>query len=175
MLSSMPHSECPHSSSRYRKEATAALLLSRGANTTLTDADGMNALHLAVNNRLTEIVTQLLQTFLVDLNLQDNMMNTALHYAAINDDVNICKALLDHGASIDVTNTSEETALHLAAGENNKDIVEVLLNLGGYALLYIRTLIVYNPQWSRSNNYALSGDVQHANTMGVPRISLTGG
>ena len=90
----------------------------------------MNALHLAVNNRLTEIVTQLLQTFLVDLNLQDNMMNTALHYAAINDDVNICKALLDHGASIDVTNTSDETALHLAAGENNKDIVDVLLGIG---------------------------------------------
>ena len=116
--------------SRYRKGSVASALLDRGASATLTDADGMNALHLAVNNRLTGLVTQLLQTSMVDINVQDVKGNTALHYAAINGDVNVCKALIDQGASIDITNSSEETALHLAAGERNKNIVETLVNTG---------------------------------------------
>lgn len=104
------------------------MLLGRGASATLTDVDGMNALHLAVNNRLTTIVQKLLKNYILEINTQDNKMNTALHYAAINDDVNICRALLDHGASIDIKNSSGETALHLATGESNKDVIYLFLN-----------------------------------------------
>ena len=87
----------------------------------------MNALHLAVNSQLTTIVEKLLKSYMLDINAQDDKMNTALHYAAINDDVNACKALLDNGALIDIRNNSGETALHLATGESNKDVIHMLL------------------------------------------------
>ena len=115
---------------RHRREGTASLLLKRGASASLTDTDGMNALHLAVKNRLSIVVKQLLETFMMNINEKDLKLNTALHYAAINDDVDICKAILDHGAEIEAKNCYEETALHLAAGENSKNIVSLLLNFG---------------------------------------------
>ena len=114
---------------KNRKEATAAMLLLRGASLTLLDAGGKNALHLAVLHRLNSIVMLLLDNYILDLNSQDSDMNTALHYATVNGDVIICRALLDYGAWIDVRNASNETVLHLAAGENNKGVLEMLLNL----------------------------------------------
>lgn len=104
------------------------MLLRSGACATLADSDGMNALHLAVSNGLTRIVGEILKMSTVDTNMQDRYMYTALHYAAINDDVAICKALIESGASMDMGNCFNETGLHLAAGENNKNVIELLLN-----------------------------------------------
>ena len=106
------------------------MLLSRGASAALIDVDGMNALHLAVNNRLTVIAKILLEKYMLDVNAQDSKMNSALHYSAINDDVATCRALLDHGASIDIKNSSGETALHLATGEGSNGVIDALLNIG---------------------------------------------
>lgn len=113
---------------KNRKVATVTALLGRGASINLTDIDGMNALHLAVNHRLNVIVMKLLEECIFDVNAQDDKMNTALHYAAINDDATLCQALLDYGASVDARNSSKETPLHLAAGENNMYALRILID-----------------------------------------------
>ena len=114
---------------RNRKEATASVLLSRGASATSTDADGKTALHLAVIHRLVGVCTRLLEQHMLFVSVHDDKLNTPLHYAAINNDSKICKALLDYGASLAARNSTEETALHLAAGEGNKEAVQVLLDV----------------------------------------------
>eukprot|EP00795_Rhopilema_esculentum_P014080 gene14080-5067_t len=114
---------------RYRKADVCFLLLRNGADVELQDHDGMNALHLAADNSLSDVALKLVASFMVDVNSKDSQMNTALHYAAINGSVAICKTLLEYGATAYLCNHSKETALHLAAAENNLEIITALLNI----------------------------------------------
>ncbi len=65
-----------------------------------------------------------------DINKQDNYGYTALIYAAINNNIEIVKLLLNAGADIDKQNNNGDTALILAAYNNNREIVEILLDYG---------------------------------------------
>jgi len=64
-----------------------------------------------------------------DLNVQDKYGNTLLMLAAISD-IEILELLLNSGADIDKQNNKGHTALILAAYENNREIIELLLDYG---------------------------------------------
>ncbi|VEN64744.1 unnamed protein product [Callosobruchus maculatus] len=53
---------------------------------------------------------------------------TALHYAARNGQLDVCKLLIENGANINAVTNGGVTALSRAASTGNKDIVEYLLS-----------------------------------------------
>ena len=55
---------------------------------------------------------------------------TALHWAALSDNMNIVEILLDRGIDINSKDNNDNTALHLAAIKGNINIVEILLDRG---------------------------------------------
>ncbi len=56
--------------------------------------------------------------------------NTLLHIAACQEDVELCQILLDEGISIDVTDASGQTPLHLAIRGARLNVVKFLLKQG---------------------------------------------
>lgn len=76
------------------------------------------------------IVSLLLKKGGIDLDIKDSWGNTALMYACRNGNINIIKALLNHGASIDRTRADGRTVLFTAALENNTAVVRLLLDKG---------------------------------------------
>ena len=103
------------------------MLINKGADTSMVNSDGMNALHIAVQENLLNIVQKLVEDSRVDIDFQDRKLNTALHYASAENDVESCKILLRKNASPDIVNNEGETPLHIAARENCIEIVNTLL------------------------------------------------
>jgi len=64
----------------------------------------------------------------VDVNAQDDVNNTPLHYAALTSNVEMVKLLLDAGAIIEARNAAGKTALHLAIQNSNEEVVKFLLS-----------------------------------------------
>lgn len=63
--------------------------------------------------------------------IQDNSGYTALHYAARNNNFEICKELLENNASVNaVTKSGRATPLHRASTQGHVKIVELLLKSG---------------------------------------------
>lgn len=83
------------------------------------------ALHLAVENGLTEDVQGLLAAK-ADLEAQNGDGSRALHIAASRGHAEIAKALLDAKADIEAKSAEEMTALHLAAGLNKTAVLRAL-------------------------------------------------
>lgn len=66
-----------------------------------------------------------------DKDAQDNYGNTPLHLAAGNGHVDMTKALLDRGASLEIHNhVANFSALHVAASKGYKEVVALLLAKG---------------------------------------------
>lgn len=63
------------------------------------------------------------------VNCQDKNGYSALHYAARNNFIDICRYLLENGANVDLkTKSCQSTALHRACFVGNYEIVQLLLN-----------------------------------------------
>ncbi|VVC33012.1 VPS9 domain,Ankyrin repeat-containing domain,Ankyrin repeat [Cinara cedri] len=81
------------------------MLIEYGADVNLvTTSEQRTALHLAVQNKLSEIVDILLDSKKCDINKQDNCGNSELHYACSVGDANIISKLLKHGADFGLIN-----------------------------------------------------------------------
>ena len=67
-----------------------------------------------------------------NVNLADNNGDTALHYAARNDDKNgakiLCDMLLEFGANAQAVNNEGKTALDIATEQDNEPLVKLLLS-----------------------------------------------
>ena len=61
-----------------------------------------------------------------DPDAQDLSGFTALHYAAKYNNADMCRALLERGASVDKTDNMLNTPLHVAAHEGSLPIAEIL-------------------------------------------------
>ena len=94
----------------------------------LRDVPGM---YTAAYFDLSELVGTLLDRgTLVDANIDEHYVTTALHCAAISGHVATLRLLLDRGALIDMPDRIGYTALRMAAEEGHKDSVQVLLEKG---------------------------------------------
>jgi RNA polymerase sigma factor (sigma-70 family) len=135
-------------------EATAGLLIDRGADVNAVDQDGRTAISVPGGLRdhrpgtgetpidaesvlfeaaalgLTERVMELLRETDAGVGSRDAWGRTALHVAAWCGHAELCRALLDMGAAVDETGASGETPLHLAAARGRLSTAALLLNRG---------------------------------------------
>lgn len=90
------------------------MLIKYGADVnSLTTSEQYTALHLAVQNKMSNIIDILLKSEKCDLNKQDNFGNSVLHYACSIGDANIINKLLKHGADIGIINKKFISALSI--------------------------------------------------------------
>lgn len=90
------------------------LLIGYGADiNSMTNSEQYTALHLAVQNKKSEVIDVLLNSQKCDLNKQDNFGNSALHYACLTQNAAIIRKLIDHGADIGVINKKFTSALDI--------------------------------------------------------------
>ena len=66
----------------------------------------------------------------IDPNIQDDIGDTPLHYAAEHGHLDVVKLLLEHGADPNIQNNSGKTPLHYAALDGHLEIVKFLLEHG---------------------------------------------
>lgn len=68
------------------------------------------------------------------VDIEDPSGYTALHYAARNGRLKICKLLLERGANVNArTRCARATSLHRAASQGHEDVVDFLLKSGADA------------------------------------------
>ncbi|KAG8131188.1 hypothetical protein E2320_017946 [Naja naja] len=116
------------------------LMITHGAEVTVLDGTGHNALHLAAKNNHVDCVKRLLQ---VSPNVQQRTQialekplyimqdgNTPFFLAVQNGHPEVCKYLLDHGADVNFRDKNRRTALILACEAGNLSIAEILIRKG---------------------------------------------
>jgi palmitoyltransferase len=92
-----------------------AYLLAKGQDVDTRDSNGMTALMWAAYRVFGPDPARLLLTFDARVNLKDSVHgNSALHWAASSGNHAVVKLLMDHGADLDMSNTSGLTALDIA-------------------------------------------------------------
>ncbi|KAL7286517.1 hypothetical protein TKK_0019253 [Trichogramma kaykai] len=94
---------------------------------TLEEMDFERGIWFAAQNNDMERLKTLLKKG-VSPDIEDHSGYTALHYAARNRHVNICRELLDRGANVNATTRSgKATALQRAATQGCNNVIELLL------------------------------------------------
>jgi ankyrin repeat protein len=117
---------------------TIKILLNNGADVKAKGDDGMNAFIQStfgiLSKKVSTDVMDLLLENGADVNSALNGKNaagwTALHFAAINGDIDLVKYLLSRGANVNHTSDEGSTALSLARQEKYKEIINLLKNKG---------------------------------------------
>ncbi len=95
-------------------DETLAWLLHNGANANTPDVYGFSPLMRASDNGHAEAVKLLLGEEDIDVHWQDELNNTALHYAVSAENIHIVQQLLQAGALPSTKNRSELSALDIA-------------------------------------------------------------
>lgn len=72
---------------------------------------------------------------IAEVGIYDNDMNTAMHMAAANNQVEVMSFLASKNVNIDAQNTQGETALHIAAFNNAKGAIALLLEKDANTLI----------------------------------------
>lgn len=106
------------------------LLCSRGADPTITDSQGFNALHLTVHSSaVMPLVLMLQQTSLSSpegLDSTDSQGHTALMWAAYQGDAISVDILLKHGSDVHKRDSAGLTAMHWAVVKGNRLCIRLL-------------------------------------------------
>lgn len=98
------------------------------------DGRGRAALHLAISAEASiEIVMALLGSLVCDVNCTDGRMTTPLHWAAVCNRPDICKALCQRGAVLSFRDTNGMTPLHYAIQKGYTDCAAVLQKMATLA------------------------------------------
>ena len=112
------------------------LLLESRADPNKQDCDGMTALMITLRyqGEDAELMTRLLLDKGADVNIRDTIWgSTALMYATLeggDTGLSTMRLLLSKGAEVNVQDKQRRTALMLAVGENNEDMVRLLITYG---------------------------------------------
>lgn len=102
-------------------------LIKEGANPTLRDGQGYNALHLSVHSSNAMLVLYFLYLGM-DIDVADSVgAHTPLMWAAYQGDSLAVDLLLRHGASVDCTDANRLTVLHWALVKGNRVCLKKLL------------------------------------------------
>ncbi|XP_050526017.1 ankyrin-3-like isoform X3 [Daktulosphaira vitifoliae] len=115
-------------------EKVLQLLDGVGVDVNTTNANGLNALHLAAKDGHVDIVKCLLKRK-CSVNSVTKKGNSALHIASLAGQEEVVKVLIENNASINIQSHSGFTPLYMAAQENHCSIVEFLLRHGANQLL----------------------------------------
>lgn len=106
------------------------LLCSRGADPTITDSQGFNALHLTVHSSAVMPLVFMLQQPSLDspegLDSTDSQGHTALMWAAYQGDAISVDILLKHGADVHKRDGAGLTAMHWAVVKGNRLCIRLL-------------------------------------------------
>ena len=106
--------------------------MDRGASLSKTDKNGNNSLHFATEKGLKGVAIKILMNAPLLVCSKNNTGYTALHFAAMYGDANLCEKLLLNEANITIANINGETPLHLASLMNHLDVIKKLLENGWY-------------------------------------------
>eukprot|EP01038_Epipyxis_sp_PR26KG_P010710 gene10710-14381_t len=106
----------------------AIYLIKSGADITFVDYIGKNALMMVVINGDMKIMNYLFQENQgrIDIDLADNLGNTALIYAVGYGRIEAVKILIEHNCSLTASNSMNETALTIAQKGNLPEILRIL-------------------------------------------------
>ncbi|XP_068992976.1 ankyrin-3 isoform X19 [Neodiprion pinetum] len=103
--------------------------LESGVDINASNANGLNALHLAAKDGHIEIVRELLtRGAIVDAATKKG--NTALHIASLAGQEEVVHLLIQRGASVNAQSQNGFTPLYMAAQENHDSVVKFLLSKG---------------------------------------------
>ncbi|XP_030749087.1 ankyrin-3-like isoform X3 [Sitophilus oryzae] len=94
-----------------------------------SNANGLNALHLAAKDGHVDIAKELLKRGAV-VDSATKKGNTALHIASLAGQEEVVRLLVQHGASLNVQSQNGFTPLYMAAQENHDGVVKYLLSKG---------------------------------------------
>lgn len=115
---------------RQGRLAAVHRLIREGADPSLKDGQGFNALHLAVHSSQALLVLYLLYLDM-DVDVADNVGgHTPLMWAAYQGHAQSVDLLLRFGANIAITDHAQLTPLHWAAVRGNKMCIRKLLEYG---------------------------------------------
>lgn len=88
---------------------------------------GRTALHLAAMNGFTHLVKFLIRNHNAVIDILTLRKQTPLHLAAANGQIEVCKLLLELGASYDATDDLGQKPIHVAAQNNFSEVVKLFL------------------------------------------------
>nr|XP_050866517.1 ankyrin-2-like isoform X19 [Vespula vulgaris] len=103
--------------------------LESGVDINASNANGLNALHLAAKDGHLEIVRELLNRGAV-VDAATKKGNTALHIASLAGQEEVVQLLVQQGASVNAQSQNGFTPLYMAAQENHDSVVKYLLSKG---------------------------------------------
>ncbi|XP_048522030.1 ankyrin repeat domain-containing protein 16 isoform X2 [Dendroctonus ponderosae] len=116
---------CVHILAREGGVDVLHYLINQGLNVCPKTKNGRTALHIAALHGNIEILDMVLEH--LDINSKDSCGNTALHEGLLGQHVHVAKHLVSRGASTDCRNNSDFSVLHLAASQNNCEVMDYVL------------------------------------------------
>ena len=102
----------------------AKLLIEKGADVNVRDAQGDTPLHKSDNTKLAKLLIE----NGADIKLRNNKGNTALHEAVAKNNIKTAQLLIDKGVNVNVRNNFGQTPLHKV--KYRKEIAKLLIEKG---------------------------------------------
>ncbi|XP_071112951.1 ankyrin repeat domain-containing protein 50-like [Haliotis cracherodii] len=116
------------------EQTTYKLLLSEGADLTLTDEDGNNCLHLAVEGGSVPIVEDVLSRNMLDINARGHRGHTAAMVAVVNRHVDVFDVLVAAGADPYIQTDNGNDCLYAAIVLGHMAILKKMVKLTTFCI-----------------------------------------
>ena len=98
-------------------------LMESGADVSITNSSGLNALHLASQGNYPNIIVFLIEKYGLDINCKDNKGNTALHWAVYMNSRKAVDYLIYYNIDTNLRDNDGETALGIAINKGNNYLI----------------------------------------------------
>jgi ankyrin repeat protein len=115
---------------RYKLDGWVGLMLNAGWNPSIIESSGQTALHFALDLEFPPLSPRIIRVLVQaasDLAIQDNSGCTPLHLAVQKADHHTTKLLLDAGLDPWIENKQGFTAIDIAVGVGNPEVLEEIL------------------------------------------------
>lgn len=123
-----------HYSCLFNRYDIVDILLSHGCSLNHQNILGFTALHIACQynhidsiKRLLNNSSNMLNYYSTNINVKEKHGNTPLHIVAVNNNVEIAKLLLKHGADFHIKNNNGDTPLHIACKNHSFKVFNLFI------------------------------------------------
>lgn len=99
---------------QFNRRSMFQALIERGAQLNDTDSRGNHALLVACENGSQDVIVYLIEELEIPINVTGSNKYTALHFATIRNDIQLCKYLIGEGAHVNERDENGMTPLHHA-------------------------------------------------------------